>query len=222
MNRKNACPDCGSTCRICGVGYFECIDCGCLYVMEPNELGKHKRIPDQPKPPKLTEALKGGCLVWILLLLLPIVACTTGSIRVRTQTPAGDPIDIELEQPTDAAEAATLTVEPDGTIIAKTPKTHQPASYTEKATVNGLMIFGGLFGVAAVVLFVFKGKFPLMPSNAPVGCALASAACYMLPTIIDKYLLYILLGAAGWLIWVLYSYRHNKKLHETPVPVKPV
>jgi hypothetical protein len=120
--------------------------------------------------------------------------------------------EIEVRQPTDPDGAATVTILPDGGVVLSTPETHTPASYTEKATVNWLMVFGGLFAAAAVLAAILRAKVPVIPSNAPVGLGIASAICFALPTVIDKYLLYILIGAAIWAVWIWYSYRHNVRL----------
>lgn len=123
---------------------------------------------------------------------------------------------IEASQPTDPTGAATITIGPDGSVTLSTPPATAPASYTEKATANGLMILGGLFAVLAVASFVLRKSFPLIPSNAPVGLAVASGVCFAMPTVIDEYLPWILGAGALWLAWIWFSYRHNLRLKQSP------
>lgn len=142
----------------------------------------------------------------LLVVVLFMVGCA-GSISYRD----GER-EIELEQPSDPDGAAELSVAPDGTIRVSVPKARAQESYTEKATVNGLMVLGGVFALAAVASFVLKAKFPLMPSNLPVGLAVASAVCFTLPSVIKEHLDKILVAAGLWAGWIVYSYKHNKKL----------
>ena len=136
-------------------------------------------------------------------------------MKLRLVTPKGTK-EVEVKQPANAKEAAVIEVKEDGTVLVKNSSSYQGASYTEKATVNYLMIIGGVFALLAVVCFALKAKFPLIPSNAPMGLSVASVTCFMLPTVIDNYLGYILIGAGIWAAWVYYSYRHNHKLKKLP------
>lgn len=159
-----------------------------------------------------------GYYVLVVFLGSWISACTSpGAIRLRF---GQDQIDeITVTQPSDAKDAAKLSVSKDGAVQVTTPGTHQPTAYTEKATTNGLLIIGGLFAAAAVAGFAFRGYLPLMPSNLPIGCGIASGLCFAAPTVIDKYLLHILVAGGAWLIWSYTSYRHNRKLKDH-VPIQ--
>lgn len=143
------------------------------------------------------------------------MSCQTGTMKLKLVTPR-ETKEITVKQPTNAKEAAVIEIKDDGTVRVQNSSSYQGASYTEKATVNWLMIIGGLFALLAVACFVLRSYFPLIPSNAPMGLSVASAACFALPTVIDDYLGYILIGAGIWAAWVYYSYRHNHKLKKLP------
>jgi len=136
-------------------------------------------------------------------------------MKLRLVTPKGTK-EVTVKQPSNAKEAAVIEVKEDGTVLVKNSSSYQGASYTEKATTNWLMILGGLFALCAVGSFVARSYFPLIPSNAPMGLSVASAACFVMPTVINDYLLYVLIGAGLWAGWVYYSYRHNHKLKKLP------
>lgn len=145
-----------------------------------------------------------------ILVFVLLVACRTPG-QVAYDGPHGK---LTVDNPSGANSPGGITIGADGSVTATTSGEHAPASYTEKATVNVLMIIGGAFALLAVGCFVMRAKWPLMPSNAPIGCAIASGACFMMPTIIDRYTKYVLIAAGLWLGWTWLSYRHNKKLKE--------
>jgi len=147
----------------------------------------------------------------LILIAVMVTSCQTGAMKVRLITPKQTK-EIEVKQPANAKEPAIVEIKEDGTIHLQNSSSYQGATYTEKATTNWLMILGGLFAVLAVAGFVARSYLPLIPSNAPMGLSVASVACFMMPTVLDKYLLPILIGGAVWLAWVYYSYRHNHKL----------
>ena len=155
---------------------------------------------------------------FILLIIALVVACNpeAGKAIYTSYDDAGNPKDrLELKQPTSANTAGSLLIGSQGTIQAIVSGVHSPPTYTEKKTVDSMMILGTLCALAAITLIVGKKWFPLIPSNAPMGCAITSAISFTYPTILNEYKLPIFIAGAIWVLWTVYSFTHNRKLLKT-------
>ncbi len=125
--------------------------------------------------------------------------------------------------PEHAREGSSITTDSDRTQLA-VGATYPPpkaTTATETITAKGGMVLAGLFAVAAIGLVVARVWFPFIPLIAPMACAGASMVFFFMPTLVDKYGGYILLGLAGVALWAGYEGWHQRKLQKqdpNPIP----
>lgn len=116
-----------------------------------------------------------------------------------------------VEMPANNKEKSTVTVdnETGASIGAAYPDTEDEVAKTQTKISTNWSI---AIGVVAVALFAAHRYSPLIPSQLPIGLGILAGILFIAPTIIDRYSKEIAICCGGWLVWTIYSARHNHKL----------
>lgn len=161
---------------------------------------------------------------YAVLILLAIAGCATvGVLRDRTVTEydqAGRKVrtireKTRVDLPDESKDNSNIAIS-DSEVVATISGNYPPPvsdKVAEETTESG-MYLAGLFAFISVGLFVARVKVPYIPLVAPFACAGASAAFFMLPTILDRYAAEIGIFAAVVVLWALYETWHQRRLHK--------
>lgn len=149
-------------------------------------------------------------LLFATLLLLP--ACrSSGSLDYeRTQLlPDGRTIQeqLNLSTPQHPAKPGRIVIGPLGEVDASTGS--EPPTSAASRSLGKLPWLGGLLLVGGILAVVLKAKIPLIPAELGIGLAISGLLLMVLPSLIEAYLNYILLGLIGTAV-VITIYRVNR------------
>jgi len=174
----------------------------------------------------------------VLLSLVTLAAASlsgcqsSGVVSYETRGFEGNPPRavsrrIQLQTPPAPDRAGSLTVHPDGTVEVSTGA--QPKTSAASRSLGRLPWLGGLLLVAGILALAIKVKLPFLPLELGAGLAISGLLLMVLPSIIEAYLPYILIGLVASAA-IVTIYRVNKssfRLRQldpadpTPNPLSP-
>jgi hypothetical protein len=157
--------------------------------------------------------------VRILLVMLVLSASallggcqSAGVVSFESRGLEGDPPRevlrrIQLQTPQHPDKAGHLTVHPDGTVSVSTGS--QPKISAASRSLGRLTWLGGLLLVGGILALAIRIKFPFLPFELGIGLAVSGVVLMVLPSLIETYLPYILIGliASAAIVTI---YRVNK------------
>jgi len=160
---------------------------------------------------------------YLVVILLAIAGCATvGAWRERTVTKydeAGNVVERTTEKtsvqlPDESKDNSNIAIS-DSEVVATISGNYPPpvSDKVANATTQSGMYFAGAFAIGAVVLFIARVKFPIIPLVAPFACAGASVAFFMMPTLLDRYSAEIGICLAVLSAWAVYEAWHQRRLH---------
>lgn len=114
---------------------------------------------------------------------------------------------VEIKTPTGAVHPGAIEIALDGTMSANTGAAQKHSAASK--SLGRLPWLGGLLLVAGVLAFAIRIKLPFLPLELGVGLAVSGLLLMVLPSLIEAYLSYILIGliASAAIITI---YRVNK------------
>ena len=140
-----------------------------------------------------------------LLVLLCVSGCQSsgrityeGSVPVSirsedgTLTQALQEFRVVIQTPQHPTNPGSIQIHPDGTVSASTGS--EPTVSAASKSLAKLPWLGGLLLVGGIVLVGLKAKIPLIPLELGIGVAIGGLLLMVLPSLIETYLGYILLG----------------------------
>jgi hypothetical protein len=140
-----------------------------------------------------------------LLILLCVSGCRSSgqivyegsrplSIRAAdgTVTQALQEFRVEIQTPQHPTNPGSIQIHPDGTVSASTGS--EPTVSAASKSLGKLPWLGGLLLVGGVLGILLKAKVPLIPLELGLGLAISGLLLMVLPSLIEAYLNYILLG----------------------------
>ncbi len=152
------------------------------------------------------------CLLLLSTLLLLPACQKAGTLTYELHTV---PLDggpqqshkLVIKTPPNATHPGSLEIGVDGTVRASTGAA--PSVSAASKSLGKLPWLGGLLLVAGVVAFALRLKLPFLPIELGIGLAGSGLLLMILPSIIEAYLPFILLGliASAAIITI---YRLNK------------
>ena len=137
----------------------------------------------------------------LLFVVLSAVGCSQsrGILTVERNVPTAEGRSvtetITVRTPDHPNAPGSLSITPDGAVIASTGS--EPVETPNQRSLGRLPLYGTGLLLLGVLLIAVKLKFPLVPAELGIGVALVGLLLIVLPSIIEAYLGYIVLGLVG-------------------------
>ena len=163
-------------------------------------------------------------LTILTLVLIPLLgsACqSSGHIRYERHSVQldGTPLvqTVEVTTPAGPVVPGLVQFGPDGSLNASTGN-EAVVSQSSKSLAKLPYLGAGLL-VLGALLVVLKAKLPFIPVEAGIGVAAIGLLLIVLPSIIEAYLPYIMIGLVGTAVAVtIYRVNRIQVTHQNPQP----